>query len=34
MDLELKKTIVSYNDTNENNFAVEIMENLKRHCKN
>ena len=33
MDLELKKTIVSYNDTNENNFAVELWQILKDFLK-
>ena len=33
MDLELKKTIVSYNDTNENNFAVELWQILKDTVK-
>jgi hypothetical protein len=33
MDLELKKTIVSYNDTNENNFAVELWKILKNTVK-
>ena len=32
-DLLLKKTIVSYNDTNENNFAVELWKLLKDFVK-
>tara|TARA_B110000902_G_scaffold18314_1_gene21109 strand:- start:32 stop:481 length:450 start_codon:yes stop_codon:yes gene_type:complete len=31
--LELKKTIVSYSDTNENNFAVELWKMLKDEIK-
>ena len=33
MDLQLKKTIVSYSDTNENNFAVELWKLLKDFLK-
>ena len=33
MDLELKKTIVSYSDTNENNFAIDLWKILKENVK-
>ena len=33
MDLELKNTIVSYSDTNENNFAIDLWKILKENVK-